>query len=329
MEQDDIFKAVQKALRSPPMLLIGCGYSASHHLPGMKALAAHLIDKLDPRYSTDLVWCTFRTNLDAGLDLESALAGLTLGQDLLKDIRIQTWELVTAADLDFYNRILFLHEEVPLADLLKYFYQSHPQKVDIITTNYDRVIEYACDVAHIPVNTGFCGYYTKRYDAVFPTKNTVNLIKVHGSLDVYQDPHGAVISLPPQSQLPHHLLPEIITPGLSKFEAILTGTPRQLLYKADEIIREAKNFLCIGYGFNDIQIQENIIQKTRAGTPITLVTKEISDTTAHLLANNAPNAITICEGDAPDTTRFCINQAYYELPGTYWTVKGLMDIISN
>ena len=328
MEQSDIFKSVQDALREPPMLLIGSGYSSSHNLPGMSALAKHLVSELDGKYSACSCWQTFRDNLEKGQDLETALSGLTLSDDLLNDIRIKTWELISREDLALFDRITYTHEELPLSQLLKYLYRSQPQKIDIITTNYDRLIEYACDAANLPVNTGFSGYYSKHYTDCFPSKKSVNLIKVHGSLDVYRDEHNAVVSLPLQRELPKDHLPEIITPGLSKYQAILKGTPRLLLAKVDSVIRAANAFLCIGYGFNDEQIQENIIQKARAGTPIVLVTRSISEKTARLLDNNAQHAISICKDTKSDKTCFCINRECFYLDGTYWTVDGLMSIIS-
>lgn len=328
MDQDDIFKIVQKALSDTPMLLIGSGYSSSHGLPGMSSLAKHLLSELDSKYSTDPCWCSFRENLNNGQDLEAALTGLALSDDLLNDIRIKTWELISRKDLELFDKIIYDNEELPLSQLLRYFYRSQPQKIDIVTTNYDRIIEYACDAANLPVNTGFGGYYSKRYIDFFPIQKSVNLIKVHGSLDVYRDTHGAAISLPLQRKIPQSLFPEIITPGLSKYQEVLRGTPRQLLSKADDAIRFAKGFLCIGYGFNDEQIQENIIQKARNGTPIVLITRSVSEKAARLLANNAKNAISISKDPDSDKTCFCINRTYHYLDGTYWTVDGLMNIIS-
>lgn len=328
MNQGDIFKTVQKALSDTPMLLIGSGYSSFHELPGMGALAKHLLSELDSKYSADPNWCLFRENLNSGQDLETALTGLALGDDLLNDIRLKTWELISQKDIELFEKIIYEHKELPLSRLLSYFYQNQPQKLDVVTTNYDRIIEYACDAVHLPVNTGFNGYYAKQYAGLFPSRKSVNVIKVHGSLDVYRDTHDVVVSLPLQRKLPLGLSPEIITPGLSKYQAILQGTPRKLLSKADDAILAAKSFLCIGYGFNDEQIQVNIIQKIRSGTPIVLVTRSISEKTAHLLANNAQHFISISKDRDSDKTCFCIDRNYYYLDDIYWTVDGLMNIIS-
>ena len=328
MDTDEIFKAVQNALREPPMLLIGSGHSAGFGLPGMSDLATYLKANIDPKFHVLPSWIRFQDNLDNGQDLETALSSITLEKEVLDDIRKKTWEAVSEKDIKLFEDIIISRRDVPLSRLINHFCAAHPQKIDIVTTNYDRVVEYACDKAGCTLYTGFTGYYSKQYQDKFEQKNAVKLIKVHGSLDVFVDPHGVTVNIPLQRTIPEGLIPEIITPGLSKFESVLTGTPRKLLHKADEAINAAKSFLCIGYGFNDTQIQENVIQKLREGTPLVLITKKVSDNTTHILKNNSNNYIYICENDNPSESLFCINGSYSEIENTYWTVEGLMRIIA-
>lgn len=328
MERDDVFRAIQTAVEDPPLLMIGSGSSAPYGLPGMQELGEHLLQELDSKYSGEGCWKVFRENLLAGQDLETALSDITFPPNILNDVKWETWSLISSRDFELFGRILFGHEELALSKLLKKFYQTHPQKIDIITTNYDRVIEYACDLAQLPVANGFYGCYHKHFDKEFPLQESVNLVKVHGSLDVFCDTHGVAVSVPMLQKRVPGLVPEIITPGASKFAAVLTGTPRQLLGAADERIGRAKSFLCIGYGFNDAQIQENILAKARTGIPVVVLTKEVSDHAAHLLANNAQNYISIQKGKEKDTTEVCMNREIEILDGTFWTVDGFMKIIT-
>ena len=327
MERDAIFKAVQDALREIPLLMIGSGCSAPHGLPGMGTLGDHLLTHLDPEYRGEFCWDSFRENIEKGEDLETALSGVTLSQEILNDVKRETWKLISEKDLALFDQILFDRKELPLANLLRKFYQAHPRKIDMITTNYDRLIEYSCDLVGIPVITGFEGCYHKRFTGTFQSKDTVNLLKVHGSLDVFQDTHNVTVSVPMLRELPPGLIPEIITPGHSKYEAILQGTYRPLLTTADERIRQAKSFLCIGYGFNDTQVQELILAQIRSGVPIVVLTRTVSDHAAHLLANNAKHYISIQKGSSPNTTEICIDRNISHLDGTFWTVDGLINII--
>lgn len=327
MEREDIFKAVQSAVKDTPLFIIGSGSSAPHGLPRMGVLGEHLLTQLDSKYAGIACWDTFRENLKNGMDLEAALLCVTLTQEMLIDVKCETWKLISSKDLELFDRIFFDNEILPLSGLIRKFYQAHPQKIDIITTNYDRVIEYACDSIGIPVSTGFEGCYKKRFTGTFLSRNTVNLLKVHGSLDVFRDAHDVAVSVPMLRELRPGLVPEIITPGRSKFEAILQGTPRQILSAADERIGQASGFLCIGYGFNDTQVQENIVSRIRTGVPIVVITQNVFDSAAHLLANNAKHYISIQEGKKPDTTEICIDRTIEILDGTFWSIDGFMDII--
>lgn len=327
MDRDNIFRVIQQATEDPPLFLIGSGCSAPHGLPNMKALGVHLLTSLSSKYNGVPCWDEFRENIENGDDLETALSRVTLTDDVLRDIRCETWNLITKKDLDLFAQVLFSKTSLPLARMLKKFYQAHPRKIDIITTNYDRVIEYACDSIQIPVVTGFNGCYSKCFSGTFSPKNAVNLIKVHGSLDVFQDSHGATVAVPMLQHLQPGLTPEIITPGLSKYETILQRTYRQLLITADECINQSKSFMCIGYGFNDTQIQDNIINRIRLGVPIIVLSMEVSELTARLLANNATRYISIQKGTDPNTTEICIDREIEILDGTFWTIDGFMDII--
>lgn len=327
MSQEEIFRKIQNAVADVPLMLVGSGSSAAHKLPGMQPLGSHILEELSKKYCEDPSWVQFSENINSGLDLETALADIVFRPEIIDDIRRVTWGFISKSDLELFYRIVFNQEQIPLSKLIKKFYQPHPQCVNIITTNYDRVIEYACDVGQIPIYTGFDGYFIKHYTGGFANKNAVNLVKVHGSLDFFKDSHESALSLPIQQTIPTGLKADIITPGISKYQAVLRGTERQLLNKCDQLIQQARAYICIGYGFNDEQIQENIVSAIRTGKPIVNLTRTVSEKAAHLLANNATNYISIQRGQDPGTTEFCVNQEISILDGEYWTINGLLKII--
>ena len=185
MEQENIFKAIQKSVTNTPLILVGSGSSAPHGLPSMYTLGQHLIAQLGGKYHGTPCWDIFEENIADGQDLEMALTGIELTAEVLEDIRRETWNLISGKDLELFAQLLFSHKTLPLTRLLKKFYQTHPRRIDIITTNYDRLIEYACDLAEIPVMVGFNGQYLKRFSGGFSNKDAVNLLKVHGSYHCY------------------------------------------------------------------------------------------------------------------------------------------------
>jgi NAD-dependent SIR2 family protein deacetylase len=328
MDKSEIFKKIQKYTEDNPLFFIGSGASAAYGLPGMGTLGDHLLSSLSSKYKTNDDWQRFEDNLKSGKDLETAMTDIVFKEEIIDDIRKETWKLISEKDLAVFSDVVFNNKEIALSKLIKLYCQSHPQKVDIITTNYDRLIEYACDKARLTLNDGFSGHYTKHYSDSFAKKNAVNLVKVHGSLDWFKDGKGLITTLPLQKEIPLDLVPEIITPGVSKYQAVLTGIERSLLSRCDAMIKNAVSYLCIGYGFNDAQIQALMIQEIQSGKPLVLVTMEVKDDTARLLENNAMNYAYICKGDKEDTTKICINNEIYIVDGTYWTIDGFINIIN-
>ena len=152
-------------------------------------------------------------------------------------------------------------------------------------------------------------------------------MKVHGSLDSFSDlKTKESVSIPLQERIPNGFIPEIITPGSDKYKAILTSASRDILHKADTLIEKANNFLCIGYGFNDSQIQEKIITKIKSGTPIVIVTQKLKDNSLDLINSNSRNYVVVMDG-GNNSTRFIINKTDVTIDGTYWTIEGFNEII--
>lgn len=330
MDKNAIFTKVQKSLENVPVILIGTGGTIPLGIPGMRKLSEHLISALSDKYEADTTWGAIVDKLNYGIDLESALTDIVISDGLITDIVIETWKLIACADTEVFAKYILGKQNLALSDLIHKFYRVHPQCVNIITTNYDRVIEYACDQKHIRYDTRYQGGYVRYFSTTkIGVKDTVNLFKVHGSLDLFTDTSGLVCSIPGQYSIPPgDFMPEIVSPGISKYKAVLTGSCRRILHDADTVINNASSFLCIGYGFNDEQIQTGIMSQVQTGKPIVVVTKAISEKATKLLMNNSTNFIVVEEEPSkPNSTCFIVDKNYYHLDGTYWTIDGLLQII--
>ncbi len=271
----------------------------------------------------------FISNIKAGKDLESALKDINLDDCILADIISETWQLVSEGDLKLYYEIIKSRKMLILGKLIKRLYEPHPQRLNIVTTNYDRVIEYACDQVNVPIDKRFEGYYDKTFSSSpIKKKDVVNIIKVHGSLDLFRHTDGTVHSLPLQSNIPDGFVPEIVTPGENKYRSILTGESRDLIMIADQFMNEANCYLCVGYGFNDEQIQRNILNGIRQGKPIVVVTKELSQVAEQLISRTGEKYIIIQE-DKKDKlkTDFYLQGEHNLIDGQYWSVEGFLSII--
>jgi len=223
MDKNESFTRIQKCLENVPVILIGTGGTIPLGIPGMEDLSKHLISQLDNKYKTDIVWESIAEKLKSGIDLESALADVIIAENLVNDIIVETWNLLVRADLQIFAKSVLGRENLALSNLINKFYQMHPQRVNIITTNYDRVIEYACDQKRIRYDTRFQGGYIKYLStAQIGIRDVVNIFKVHGSLDLFKDKNDFVYSIPGWYEtIPSGFAPEIITLGMSKYKAVL------------------------------------------------------------------------------------------------------------
>lgn len=329
MDKDKIYQRIQKQLRDVPLILIGTGGTIPYGISGMGVLAETLLSELDGKYSGDSAWKEFASRLSSGTDLESALANLSLSEDIRADIVEVTWNLVSGDDIRLMHEWIATDKKPALGRIIHKFYQTDPQCVNIITTNYDRVIEYSCDQYMLPINTLFAGEYYKWFSAEsISRKKKVNLLKVHGSLDWFYRDSAQVVSMPLQEKIPAGLSPAIVTPGTEKYERVLKPPFRDVLHVADDLIAKASGYLCIGYGFNDSQIQTNIISGIRSGKTITVWTKQLSNAALDLITKAGEEYIIVEAEDGDDSkSRIIFPEGEEILNEKIWDMEGLLQII--
>jgi hypothetical protein len=239
--------------------------------------------------------------------------------------------LVSQKDFALFDKLVAGTEPtIALGELLKFMYEPHPQQVNVVTTNYDRTIEYACDQTGLPVNDLSSGVYLKRLKSGGLTvrKKAVNLLKVHGSLDWFEDGEGDVRSIPLQKIIPAGMKPKIIPPGPDKFRSVLQPPCHAVIHLADELIARSHGFLCIGYGFRDEQIQNGMIQEIKRGKPIVVVTKKMSDKSMAILSESASLYVVIQESDEEGHTDFLMkDEERMEIEGNYWQVGDFLTML--
>lgn len=330
MELEDIFKRVQEIMRKKPLLLVGTGGSIPYGIPGMDKLCEHLKEELSPIFAGDPSWNAFLQELDNGNGLESALLKVTLPDEIQTRILYATWNLVSEADLKLFRSLIYGEEHIALGRLIQYFYNADPQCINVITTNYDRMIEYACDFVSLPIDVCLNGQYYRTQKQNPPqTRNIVNLLKVHGSLDLFQDTLQRTFALPLREKIPDGLTPKIITPGVTKFQSVFNEPFNSTLHNANNLIDSAQSYLCIGYGFNDDHIQARMLSESSRGKPILLITKAVSEHAAHLLVERSQHYITISEGCDPGTSQVVIDKNVSMVEGDFWKVEEFLTMLQG
>lgn len=155
----------------------------------------------------------------------------------------------------------------------------------ILTTNYDRLVEFACEMAGLHVDTTAIGLYAGTFDHVRSAMGACRgivprgkipmldhfpravVLKPHGSFDWYKTSNSArrcCLDLEAERLL--------ITPGLNKYRAGYDSPFDKHRELANEHIQRARQLLIVGYGFNDDHLQTHLVKRIRDGAPTLILT---------------------------------------------------------
>ncbi len=299
MNIDEISKLAQSCFESNPTLVLGSGISMPHGLPSMEDLKQFLAKtiKTDGE-AEENAWLQVRNAMSQGDHLEVALEGETLPNSLIEKIVQETWMCMNEKDHALFLQAVDENTKFPLGELLKAQFHSSHNEINVVTTNYDRVVEYACNAKGIVHATGFTpGYYQHREGADevrihrgLKLAQTVRVWKVHGSLDWFSRADGTTIGMPVFELPGNGLIPQIVTPGLNKFEKTHQEPFRSTIAGADISLEKAYGYLCIGFGFRDPQIEPKLIERCRQeSVPVTVLARTLSDEAKKFLRENAGN----------------------------------------
>lgn len=329
-------KQAQEFYGKAPVIIMGSGASAAHGMSGMEALAKYLVANTDVSALSDPeleVWEKFCQVLGDGVDLESALHRVAASEELTSRIVKTTWTLINHEDIEIFQKSLQDNAMFPLSRLLDHMFRSSLKRINIITTNYDRLAEYACDQRGIHHYTGFTHGFFRQLAP--PTEITsarrVNIWKVHGSLDWFQTPLEDTVALSNIQGIPDNYQPQIVTPGTQKYQKTHLEPFRSIINNADIAINEAGSYLCIGYGFNDEHIQPKLIVKClRQKTPVTIITYSLSDSAKKLILDGkAQNYLAIERGETDDQSIVysSLDKAPIKVEKNIWNLEGYLSLI--
>lgn len=339
MDKEALFKQLQSWTNNVPLLILGSGASVPFKLPSMWALGEHIKNTISfPEAKDQKQFEEFVVEFDKTGDLELTLTKLQLRPIVLAKIVDETWKLVSKADIQAYEHFIQNDIDFPLANLVQYFLNTAGKKLSIITTNYDRLAEYASSLAEAVICNGFSqnpiGHFSNRLQlnnlaSLSGYNGQVNIWKVHGSLDWFRTDEDENIQLPIRQSIPQGYRPLIVTPGLSKYSETHNEPYRTIFTQADSEIEQANGYLCIGYGFNDIHVQPKLITQIKNQKPIIVITKELTPKTRQsIIDNNCQNYILIEEANSKDSR--VISSKFGEViveDTSYWELGEYLKLI--
>lgn len=276
---------------SLPKLIVGTGLSASFQVPGMWELAEQLDRVLSIHSDIRIqnLWNTKASNIKK-IGLEEGLKSVTSAEyDLVEEIKKVTANYILEKEEKLHNSII--EQDSGFSKLLLYLSNTcsvNNRILDIMTPNYDRIIEIICDKLKIKVISGFEGelykYFSPAilknpYSVYNRTNFYVRLFKPHGSLNWINRNGVEYLSNDYNILRQNSGFIEIITPGSLKYEAgLINNTFRTMREDFNELISDFTkqySLLIYGYGFNDPHFNTVLFQNINKHTLI--ISRDVND----------------------------------------------------
>jgi hypothetical protein len=337
---DDLYSAIQGVFRRGLTIVVGSGASCQYGLPSMGALAERLqraipaaIDELCPEGKSQ--WERISTELAAGAGLESALGEGNLADSLADCLTSVIASQVQEAETAAISQILSDSTVSAFGRLFAHILRTS-DVADVITTNYDRLIEVHAARAAVRVDTMFYGHTVGRLNESlsrdellqrqpFAGKSSrltvrprphIRLSKPHGSLDWFSHNDECL-----RSDLALRGTRQIIAPGGNKYRLGYEVPFDAQRKRANEAIDNAAALLFIGYGFNDEHLQTHI--RTRfAEVPSVVISRNLTDRARDYMNSN-PAAVAIEMGATPETCLMTQGSELLEIPLPLWNLEDL------
>lgn len=315
VSQGDIYTQIQELFQRGIVTVVGSGASCAYGLPSMSELAAHLVKAVPGRIASassaiQTEWKSISDNLGLGTGLESTLEPTGISVPLLDVVSDEIAQCVLVAERAAIEQILGAHEHSPAGRLFAHILKASAT-ADVITTNYDRLVEVHAARANVRVDTMFYGHVVGRFNATLsrdelsriqrnPGRNGALVPGQHPHLRVSK-PHGSLDWFTSggehfRTDLGEPGARRIIAPGGSKYRLGYEAPFDAHRNRANDAIDRAQALLFLGYGFNDEHLQTHLRSRFPEVRSL-ILSKNLTAKSREYLAMN-PRAIGIEENSS-------------------------------
>ena len=157
-------------------------------------------------------------------------------------------------------------------------------------------------------------------------ERTVDIWKVHGSLDWFVDRNDKIISVPMSRKIPEGFYPLVVPPGKEKYSSTHKEPYRSIIAEADKAFIQAGAYLCIGYGFNDEHIQPKLLAQIATGKPIIILARTMTEACRkHIIEAKIRKYLIFERADDQHTTVYS-NGWSETYDGQYWSLEEFLKI---
>lgn len=322
IDMDNLKKNVQSFFDQGTVTIVGSGLSCAEGVSGMKALSEKLMEDVPKKLSNEDMecWRNIEESLNNGTDLESTLQQNKATNNIEKAIIESAYELISSEDISIFKEIIEKSRTLRFSDYLSCFNVDLYNLV-VITTNYDLLIEYACEIKGLVYSDSYYGKIISKYSPENAEKEMLNGIKrgkkpmnhYKPHIKIYK-PHGSINWKLINGKLNkinnvNCGIPCIITPGSNKYEKGYEEPFDYHIGKMGQEIDNAKRLIFIGYGFNDNHLETHLNKPENISKPKLIVTRTLYGN-AKKIVDNSPNTIAIEEMKINDKS--CGTRIYFE-----------------
>jgi hypothetical protein len=332
VEYEECIIRIQKHLEDCPLIILGSGASIPYGLPSMNDVSTEILTRINGYDSKEF---TFLLKHLSKMNLEEAINASDLSKESQNIIREIVWKYLCENDIKFFNKIIQGNTIFPICKLLDKVLQPAQNSVSVITTNYDRIVEYASDTIGATTITGFEGSLIKKFEfpseklnkqRVIARERTVFIWKVHGSLDWFMQQDKNIVCYPLSTHIPINHIPLIIPPGKDKYGTTHIEPYRSVINRADDAIINATSYLCIGYGFNDEHIQPKLLDEIAKGKPIVILAQKATPSRIKYINKTSIKKFIIIEEYNDNKTSVSGNDWSAVYDGNFWNLEQFMKI---
>lgn len=338
--QDSVYLYIQELFQRGVVIIVGSGASCSYGLPGMGELAEHLLTAVPERVCQDDApeWRRIAAALANGEGLESAIGEQPLSGSLADVLTTAITDRVRQSEEAAIAEILHAEQVSAFGRLFTHILRS-AEHADVITTNYDRLIEVQAARAGVRVDSMFYGHTIGRMDAVLSREELyeprgappgrsqrsaalrlrphIRLAKPHGSLDWFT--HDGQYY---RTDLPLPGSRQIIAPGGNKYRLGYEVPFDQQRNRANLAIDRAASVLTVGYGFNDSHLETHLRARF-THLPSVVVSRSLTPNALDYLASN-PRAVGIEATNGGAGCRIVQGGEHLEISQPLWDLEHLV-----
>lgn len=355
---------VENVFSRNPLFVVGSGSSCGGGISGMGALSEYLIENLNSQHFNEEElekWTIFKQKIREGRGLEQVLQDLgDVSKELTNAIVYETWKCIASDEISPMVKMLSGDDVIGFNRLFSKYADTTVDCINVITTNYDHLIEASAAISGWEIWDGFgngvlskpieskifnkrmrtlVGYHPRK-SPMYENIKHLKIYKPHGSLSWFKKADSTFFKVPGASvsyfelMKGSEILPVIVTPGIGKYLETHYEPYTNVMAEMKESIHSAKTMVIIGFGFNDEHIQASFQSVLRnSHVPKVIATRELSSNFHDMVQKNEINNFVAIEKHG-DGSRVLSDKLPDVYPKVYidekfesWSLKGLLNII--